>query len=294
METSNRSLSPDALTKISHLSISTRRPIAGVFTGQHKSPHHGASIEFADHKEYVAGDETRHIDWRVYGKADRYYIKRFEKETNIKALIFVDASASMGYASHALTNLDCAAQLAEGLAYIFLKQSDGVGLVTRHSGSVRHIPASAQTTHFSVIMDEFARLPAEGTTDMGAWLQSFNDMVSGAAFCIIISDFFCDMPAAYAALKAIRYRKKETVVFHVLDPYELTFPFSLRTNFKDMELPRELPVEPLTIKRNYMRLFGEYIENFRRTCLEHGIDYRLYDTSVPVEKLLLDFTAGRG
>jgi uncharacterized protein (DUF58 family) len=293
-QNNSRSLSPEVLTRIANLKIGAKKVVEGILAGMHKSPHHGVSIEFTEHKEYVPGDEIRHLDWRVLGKSDRYYIKKYEKETNLKAVIFVDASGSMDYGSGRLTKLDFAIQTALCLTYLFLRQSDGVGLFTRKADEERFIPPSSQMNHFSIIAEALGLLSCSGETDMGGWIDRMLEQIPGTALCIILSDLFCDENRTLAGLKSLCTHKKEVMVFHVLDPAELAFPFTLRTKFKDMEIVRDLTVEPLAVKNSYLKVMEEFIENLKSGCLSNGVEYYLCDTSIPVDKHLFRFLGQRG
>jgi uncharacterized protein (DUF58 family) len=288
-----RALSPETLTRIAGLKLEARRAVEGMLTGQHRSPHHGVSIEFTEHKEYAEGDDIRRLDWRVLGRSDRYYIKKYEKETNLRAMLLLDASGSMEYHSHGLSKLDFSAQLALALAYLFLKQSDSVGLLARQADEKYFLPAAAQSSHFQLMAEMLAGLSGRGVTDLGAWIPGASESLGGRGLCLVISDFLCDAAATAAGLRLLASQRRELIVFHVLDPFELQFPFHLRTRFKDMEMDRELTVEPLAVKRSYLALLDEHIKGLKHTCREIGADYALCDTSVPLERHLIGFLGRR-
>jgi uncharacterized protein (DUF58 family) len=292
--TSLRTLPPEVLEKIERLKLEARRNAEGLYTGLHRSPRHGVSIEFSEHKEYVAGDDIRRMDWRVFAKSDRYYIKRYEQETNLKGILLLDASASMAYGSHALTKLDFAAQMIMAFSYILLNQSDSAGLFICSEAQRKYVPASSQKTHVNEIAEALIAVEGRGETRIGEWLESTQETAGKASFVMVFSDFFFDEEKTMRALKSMNAHQQEILVFHVLDPFELKFPFSLRTRFLDMETPRDLTLEPLAVKAGYLDMMNAFTANMKLKCRENGIGYQLCDTSVPISAHLYDFFAGRG
>ena len=293
MADEKRKIPPEVLSRIAALKIEAQRAADGLLTGAHASIFQGASVEFAQHKEYVPGDDIRYLDWRVLAKSDRYYIKKFDLEKNIRALFFVDASASMDYRSHALSKLDYASRMALGLAYLLLKQADQAGLTVCSGRGVSVVPPSSQISHFDLLAETLARTPCEGSAALEAWIQGMSDRISGSGMCLFFSDFFFDESVVRAALKTLKAFRKDVLLFHVLDPAELRFPFSLRTKFKDMESAREIIAEPAAVKSGYLALLTGYIEALRHACLEYGMDYCLCDTGVPLHIQLMKFLKQR-
>ena len=289
----NTALSPDLLVKIERLKLSARRAAEGIYTGLHRSPRHGASIEFSEHKEYVPGDDIRRVDWRVFAKSDRYYIKRYEQETNLKGVMLLDCSHSMAYGSHAVTKLDFASQMIMAFSHILLNQSDSAGLLICSEEERKILPASSQKTHLNVIAEALAAAKGRGETRINEWLESTMESTGKSSILMVFSDFFYDEEKTAGALKTLSAHHQELLVFHVLDPYELYFPFSLRTRFLDMETPRDLTLEPLAIKAGYLNQMQSFTHNMKTLCHENGIGYHLCDTSVPLERHLYDFFAGR-
>ncbi|MFH0921252.1 MAG: DUF58 domain-containing protein [Fibrobacterota bacterium] len=288
-----RTLPPDTQSRLAALKFEARRAVESALAGLHASPHHGASIEFTEHKEYVPGDDIRRIDWRVYGKIDKYYIKRFEKETSLKALFLVDSSGSMEYRSHALSKLDYASRLALGLAFLLLNQGDGAGLTIRSGQSVRHLPPAFHRAQFDLMAEALAAAEGEGESPVGNWMEALTERGTQANLVAVVSDFFTDEARVLDSLKRISSRRREILFFHILDPNELTFPFSNRTRFIDMETPRDLTLEPLSIRAGYLEEMRAFIERLRDGCHTFGADYLLCDTSVPLERTLSDFIGRR-
>lgn len=286
-------LSPELLAKIERMKLLARKAVEGVYTGQHRSPKHGASIEFSEHKEYVPGDDIRRMDWRVFAKSDRYYIKRYEQETNLKSVMVLDSSASMAYGSHELNKLDFAQQMILAFSYILLNQSDSAGLFICAEKAQAPIPASSQKTHSNVIAEALAKTQAAGETRLDEWLENVLAAAGKPSFLMIFSDFLYDETRIIKALKILSARHHEVMVFHTLDPNELGFPFSLRTRFLDMEIPRELTLDPLAVKMDYLKQMEIFINRLKMACRENGIEYHLCDTSLPLEKHLFDFFSAR-
>jgi uncharacterized protein (DUF58 family) len=286
-------LSPDLLVKIERLKLTARRAAEGLYTGLHRSPRHGASIEFSEHKEYVPGDDIKRMDWRVFAKSDRYYIKRYEQETDLKGLMLLDCSNSMAYGSRAVSKLDFAAQMIMAFSYILLNQSDCAGLLLCSQEERKLLPASSQKTHLNMIAEALAAAQGRGETRIDEWLESTLEATGKSSILMVFSDFFHDEEKTAGALKILSAHHQELLVFHVLDPYELYFPFSLRTRFLDMETPRDLTLEPLSVKASYLNLMNAFTRNIKSLCQGNGISYYLCDTSVPLERLLLDFFARR-
>lgn len=289
----NRVLSPKILQRLSNLALKARFAVEGVLTGIHKSPQRGSSIEFSEYKEYSRGDEIRHIDWKTYARSDKYYVKQFEQETNLKCYILLDSSASMLYKSKELTKLDYASKIAIGLSYILLNQKDQVGLLIFGKEIVKYIPPRSQSTHLQVITSALESIKGEGETNISYVLESFAEKIKGRSMIILISDLFDKPEDVISSLKHFRHRKHEVIIFHILDPYELTFPFEDITLFEDMEKDRKILASPRAIKEKYLEELNFFIERYRKKCLEDKIDYFLVDTSTPIEQALGNYLAKR-
>lgn len=287
MTGTERRIPPDVLARIAGLKFEAQVLAGGLLSGTHRSFFQGASVEFAEHKEYVPGDEVRHIDWRVLAKSDRYYIKKYELEKNIRALFLVDGSGSMEYASQGLSKMDYAARMALGLAFLLLRQSDRAGLSACGKDGNVFLPPSSQMSHFDLMAETLATLSCGGVMDPERWLRDMADAVDKTDLILLFSDFFCEPAAVRNALKFLKSCRKEVLVFHVLDPAELAFPFTLRTRFKDMESPREIIAEPAAVKADYLARLKAFIAELRGACLEFGADCFFCDTAVPLPIQLL-------
>ncbi|WP_230400694.1 DUF58 domain-containing protein [Candidatus Brocadia sinica] len=267
--------------------------VDGVLSGIHKSPYKGSSIEFLEHKEYSPGNEIKHIDWKVLAKTDRYYIKQFEEETNLKCYIFIDSSGSMGYKSTGISKFEYAATLAASLAYLLLKQSDLVGLISFSDKALQYIPPRSRLTHLHVLLNALTELKTAGRSDTSAILNEFVEKIGRRSLIIIISDFFDDTKKIIHQLKYFLFKKNEVILFHILDPYELTFPFETITFFESMEDERRILADPKSMKDQYLSEINHFIEQFRQSCFENQIDYWLIDSSTPLDQALIKFLARR-
>ncbi|GAN34434.1 MAG: DUF58 domain-containing protein [Candidatus Brocadia sp. AMX2] len=284
---------PVTLSKITNMELRAKLLVDGVLSGIHKSPYKGSSIEFLEHKEYSPGNEIKHIDWKVLAKTDRYYIKQFEEETNLKCYIFIDSSGSMGYKSTGISKFEYAATLAASLAYLLLKQSDLVGLISFSDKALQYIPPRSRLTHLHVLLNALTELKTAGRSDTSAILNEFVEKIGRRSLIIIISDFFDDTKKIIHQLKYFLFKKNEVILFHILDPYELTFPFETITFFESMEDERRILADPKSMKDQYLSEINHFIEQFRQSCFENQIDYWLIDSSTPLDQALIKFLARR-
>ncbi|RJO64137.1 MAG: DUF58 domain-containing protein [Myxococcales bacterium] len=287
-------LNPDLVAKIGNLKIRARSVVDGVLTGLHKSPHHGSSIEFAEHKEYSPGDEIRHIDWRAYARFDRYYVKKFEDETNLRAYLLVDGSASMGYGEGERTKLEYAKVLAAALAYLLLRQQDAAGMAAFRERLDFYIPPRAATGHYHELAAALAGLAADGKTKLVDAVEQAAELLRGRNLVVVFSDFFDPADGVLNLLARLRARKNEVALFHVLHGDELDFPFDALAEFEDMEDGSRLLADPDVIRREYRAVFGEFAAGLRQGCLAHGVDYVLARTDRPPETALLSLLQNRG
>lgn len=292
-------LDPQTLSKLDSMHLRARRVVEGALSGLHKSPHHGQSVEFAEHKEYTPGDEIRHIDWKAYAKFDKYYVKRFEHETNLRATIALDASGSMAYASEGVTKLQYATYLAAALAYLLARQQDAVGLAVLGAGAgfapgVRSwVPARASATHLSAVLGALEEVRGEGPTDLVAAADFLSEKVKRRSMVILISDLFDPDPRAIARLRRLRARRNEVIVFHLLDRDELEFPFDDPTEFKSMEDERQIEAHPRSIKESYLEEIGLFLAETQKSLREADIDYVRLQTDTQLDKALVRFLARR-
>ena len=288
-------LDPAVLAKLGNLRLRVRAVTEGVLTGLHKSPHHGQSVEFAEHKEYAPGDEIRHIDWKAYGKFDKYYVKRFEQETNLRAYLVVDASGSMGYRSRpdALTKLEYASALAASLGYLLVRQQDAAGLVLVQGHVAGAIPPRASAGHVGPVVDALEAARAEGETNLAAAVDWVIEHAPRRATVVVFSDLFDREEKIVRRLAQLGRRKHEVTVFHVLDPAELEFPFDDPTLFLSMEDAREVEAHPRDVRKGYLEVLGRWLEDVKHTAAEADVDYQLCRTDRPLDEVLLPFLARR-
>jgi uncharacterized protein (DUF58 family) len=284
---------PITLSKIANMELRARLVIDGVLSGIHKSPYKGSSIEFLEHKEYSPGNEIKHIDWKVHARTDKYYIKQFEEETNLKCYIFLDTSGSMGYKSTGISKFEYATTLAASLAYLLLKQSDMAGLISFSDKVQQFIPPRSRLTHLHILLNALTKLKTAGKSNISNVLKEFIEKIDRRSLIIIISDFFDDTEKIIHQLKYFQFKKNEVILFHILDPYELTFPFETITFFESMEDDRRILAEPKSIKDLYISEINRFIEQFKQVCFENQIDYWLIDSSTPLDQALIKFLTRR-
>jgi uncharacterized protein (DUF58 family) len=288
-------LDPVALAKLGNLRLRVRSIAEGVLTGLHKSPHHGQSVEFAEHKEYAPGDEIRTIDWKVYAKSDKYYVKRYEQETNLRAYLVVDASGSMGYRGHPdrMTKLESASALAATLAYLLFRQQDAAGLVLVQGQVAGAIPPRASAAHLGPIVEALEAARPEGETRLSAAVDWIVEHAPRRSSVVILSDLFDREEKILRKLAQLGRRKHDVTLFHVLDPAELEFPFEDPTLFLSMEDERQVEAHGRDVRKGYLEILGRWLEEVRRTAAEADIDYALARTDRPPDEVLLPFLARR-
>ncbi len=288
-------LDPLVLAKLGNLKLRVRAITEGILTGLHKSPHHGQSIEFAEHKEYAPGDEVRLIDWKAYGKFDKYYVKKFEQETNLRAYLIVDSSGSMGYRGDPgrMSKLEYASALAASLAYLLVRQQDAAGLVLV-SGQVRSaLPPRATAGHLTPLVDALEKCRAEGPTDLGAAVDWVIEHAPRRSSVLVFSDLMDREEKVLKRLGHLGLRKHEVTLFHVLDPAEIEFPFEDPTLFLSMEDDRQVEANGRDMRKGYLDLFRRWLDEVRRSAFESDVDYGLCRTDTPLDKVLLPFLARR-
>jgi uncharacterized protein (DUF58 family) len=295
VEPPRRLLDPAVLARLGTLRLRVRAITEGVLTGLHKSPHHGQSVEFAEHKEYTPGDEIRHIDWKAYAKFDKYYVKRFEQETNLRAYLAVDASGSMAYRSDPdrMTKLEYASALAASLAYLLVRQQDAAGLVLVQGHVAASIPPRASAHHLGPIVDALEAAKPEGATRLAAAVDWIVEHAPRRSSIIIFSDLMDREEKVLKRLSQLGRRKHEVTLFHVLDPAEIEFPFEDPTLFLSMEDERQVEANGRDMRKGYLELFRRWLDEVRRTAFESDVDYGLCRTDTPLDKVLLPFLARR-
>lgn len=284
-------LDPSTLARIGSLELIARTVVEGFINGLHRSPHLGMSVDFAEHRAYMPGDDIRRIDWRLFARTDRYYLKEFEADTNTNFSVLLDVSASMGYSSHELTKLDYARYLAASLVWFSHGQRDRVGLVTFDHEVVEYVPPSAR--HLPVVLHALARARASRQGNLEAPMRMLSEQFRRRSMLCVISDFYAEPDVVMRALNHLRNRGNDLLVIQLLDPAELTFPFDAAASFEDMETGEKLPIVPEYLREQYRALMTQHIDTLSARMGEQGIDYAMFDTSKPLEYLLFDYLARR-
>ena len=287
-------LDPVELSKISRLEIRARLIVEGFISGLHKSPYRGASVEFAEHREYVPGDDIRHIDWKVYGRSDRYYIKQYEEETNLRTHVLLDASESMDFRSGgAMSKLDYGRTLVAALSYLVLWQQDAVGAMVFDNDIRAHVPISSSRGHLLDLVGVVSGEPGKDATDLGEVLARIADRIKKKSLLILITDLFDDVDKIGLGLRRLRHQGHEVMLFHLMDPDELTFPFQRMTMFEGLEEYPELLADPNALREAYIAEVDSFIESVKRGCRNALIDYELVDTSKRFDVVLTRFLQRR-
>ena len=283
-------LQPDVVAKLANMELVARLVVEGFITGLHKSPYHGFSVEFAEHRQYMPGDEIRHLDWKIYGKTDRYYIKQFEEETNLKSYIILDASRSMSYSSDGrMTKLEYASYITAALAELMVQQRDAVGFTIYDEKVRSYMPPHATKSYLREILRQLETLKASNKTSTADSLHTIAERIKRRGLVIIISDLF-DKPAdVISALRHFRHKKNEVIVMQVLDPMERSFAFGRDAVFKDLETADELTTQPWHIQKAYQQEMKKFLDSYKKECRENNIDYVLLDTSVPFDIALFEY-----
>jgi uncharacterized protein (DUF58 family) len=287
---------PKVLSNLKHLLLRARFVVDGLMVGIHPSRAKGFSSEFEGHREYAQGDDVRYIDWKTYGKFDRYFVKEYRETTNVRAHIVLDASGSMGYASNGWSKFDYGSTLAASLAYLMLKQQDAVGLITFSGKTDTMLPAKATQNHLFAILQALEERQPSGETKTGLVLQELAGSLKRKGLVIVISDLLGDTEntaAVLRGLKQLRSRKHDVMVFHLLDKDELEFPFQDTTIFKDMEEDIRLLANPHEIRSAYLKALDNLVTEYKETCAANLIDYSLFNTTVGLDRALTRYLTWR-
>jgi len=286
-------LDPAVLSRLATLELKARAIVEGFLAGLHRSPRRGFSVEFAEHRPYLPGDDLSCIDWKVYARSDRYYVRKHEEETNLDCRIVLDVSGSMGYSSQPLSKLEYGAALAAALACLMSRQRDAVGLTTFDSRVRFILPPSARPGHLRTMLASLARLTAGERSDVAEPLNRIAESIEKRGLVVVISDLLDDRERVVQGLKHIRFRGMEVIVFQVLDPDELTFPFDRAKRFRDLETGEEIPVTPAAERERYLAEIGGLTDFYRRELGVADIDYCLLDSSRPFDLPLLSYLSPR-
>jgi uncharacterized protein (DUF58 family) len=284
-----RFLEPRTIAHISPLELRARLVVEGFLSGMHRSPFFGHSIEFVQHREYVSGDDLRHLDWKVWSKTDRYYVKQYEEETNLRATLVVDVSESMHYGRGALDKYGYASTAAACLAYLLLRQQDSAGLITFDADVRQVVPSRSQQLHIDAIVKGLDVSRPRQKTDLEKVLRRIAETISHRGLIILISDLLTDRQALFRGLEMLCHRRHDVLVLHVLDDDELSFPFAGSTRFEGMEEQSNLLCDPRALRDGYLEALEEYLVEVRRGCAKKGIDYLLVRTGDSLDVVLAKF-----
>ena len=288
-----RTPSAEALARISRLEVKAREVVEGFLSGMHRSPYSGQSVEFLQHREYVAGDETRHIDWKVWSKTDKYYVKLFEEETNLRTVLVVDGSESMQFGGGKTSKFDYACTVAASLTYLLLRQQDSVGVVTFAAGVRNVVPLRSKQTHLRTVLAALQNDTPTAKTDLYGVLRRVAEDHSRRGMIVIISDLLADREGLKKGLKLLRHRGHDVLVFHLLDDQELDFDFAGTTRFEGLEESGEITCDPRSLREGYLAAMQTYLDEVRRECARNRIDYQLVRTSEHLDAALARFLSAR-
>jgi uncharacterized protein (DUF58 family) len=288
-------LDPKVLAKITRLDLQARLVVEGFISGMHRSPFHGFSVEFASHREYAPGDDLKHLDWKVQAKTDRFYIKQYEEETNLKATFLVDASESMQYASGAegLTKYQYACAVAASLAFLLLQQQDAVGLAVFDDDVRQYVPAWASPNQIKSFVHALGSVQPRQKTSLEPICHSLAEKISRRGMVCLVSDLFTDLNGLVRGLEHFRHYNHEVMVLHVMDKDELEFPFQGNTLFQGLESTGRLMVEPRSLRKGYLEALNAFCHEVKRRCIAGRMDYKLISTADRLDAALLAFLAAR-
>jgi uncharacterized protein (DUF58 family) len=273
--------------------LMSRFPMEGSISGHHKSPHRGSSVEFAEYRNYVPGDDIRRLDWRVFGRTDRFYLKEFEAETNLRCYLVMDFSGSMRFSSQFGSKLDYAKRLAATLAYLVIHQGDAAGLICARETTATEIPPRRTPTHLQLITDTLIETEAKGETTLCSALHDLAEKVRPRGLIIVLSDLFHDPEELLGAFQHVRFQKHDLAVFHLLDQAELKFDFDRPVRFVDLESSGSIVTEPSLIREQYLAELDAFLRRIQSGCREFKADYRRVTTDQNYERVLADFLVER-
>jgi uncharacterized protein (DUF58 family) len=286
-------LDPAVVARLGTLELKARTVVEGLLSGLHRSPFKGFSVEFAEYRQYIPGDDLATIDWKVYARSDRHFVKKFEEETNLDCHVVLDASGSMAYGSHGLTKFEYAQCLAASLGYLMNRQRDAVGLTAFDASITTMLPASARPGHLRAFLITLDRLQPGRETDVARPLHQLADSLTKRGMVVLISDLLDDPERVVRGLKHFQFRGTDVIVFHVLDPDEIQFPFQRATRFEDLETDEEVMAVPSLVRAHYLEAMGALVERYRRELGACGIDYCQLSTDQPLEMGLLAYLSTR-
>lgn len=288
-----RYLDPAVIARIGSMELRARAIVEGFLIGLHRSPYQGFSVEFSEYRPYMPGDDTSLIDWKLYARTDRHYVKKFEEETNLECHLLLDVSGSMGYGSAEVSKHEYASYLAASIAYLMNRQHDAVGLLVFADTVLEHLEVDRGPAHLRRLLLTLDRLEPGRGSDLSRPLNKLAEALARRGMVVVISDLLDDPGRIVQGLRHLRFRGADVVVFHVLDHAELTFPFDGATRFHDIESDDEVRAVPALVRVHYLKEIGALLETYRRELRLAGIDYCLVDTSKPLDIALLSYLSAR-
>lgn len=293
MPDSKRFLHPEAIRRIGRLELRARHIVEGLLSGMHRSPYFGQSVEFLQHRQYAPGDDLRHVDWKVWAKQDRLYVKQFEEDTNMRCTLLVDVSASMQYGSGPLNKYEYAATVAVSLAYLLLKQHDTVACISFDEAVRQRTPLRSTQAHLKAIVAALDASNPQNKTDAGTLLREVAESIPRRGMVVVVSDLLGEVTSTLRGLRLLRQQGHDVLVLHVMDDDELDFPFAGPTRFEGLELPEYLTCNPRALREGYLTALERFLTALRRGCAKDGIDYQLIRTSQPLDAALAAFLCRR-
>jgi uncharacterized protein (DUF58 family) len=288
-----RFLKPEVVAKLKGIDLKARLVVEGFLAGLHRSPYKGFSVEFTEHRPYMPGDEPKRIDWKVYAKTDRFVVREYEEETNLRAYLVLDASGSMSYATGKVSKLEYASMLAASLAYLLLHQKDSAGLITFSDKINTYVPPRSTPAHLNALLHQLAVVKPGGDTNIAGTFHQLAERVKRRGLVIIMSDLWDEPQAVLTALRHFRHKKHEVLVFHIQDPNEREFAFRTPVVLRDMETGREMTVDPRLLREQYQKDFDGFFAAFERGCREAAIDYHRVTTDTPFDRALFSYLERR-
>jgi uncharacterized protein (DUF58 family) len=293
MPDSKRFLHPEAIKRISRLDLRARHIVEGFLSGMHRSPYFGQSVEFLQHREYVRGDDLRHVDWKVWARQDRLYVKQYEEDTNLRCTMLVDVSNSMSYGNGHLNKYEYACTIAGSLSYLLLKQQDAVGCLAFDDRIRTRVPIRSKRNHIQSIIDSLAVSEPKDKTDLYSIMRSAAESLPRRGMIVVISDLLAEVGGLLKGLKLLRQRGHDVLVFHIMDDDELDFPFSGPTRFEGLESIDYLNCNPRALREGYLEVLNAFLDEVRRGCARNTIDYALIRTSHPLDAALATYLSNR-
>jgi uncharacterized protein (DUF58 family) len=293
MDDPHKYLDPLTLAKVRDLELQARLIVEGYLSGMHKSPYHGFSVEFAQHREYVPGDDIKHVDWKVYGRTERYFLKQYEEETNLACWLLLDMSESMQYRSRTMSKYDYACTAAAALAYLILHQQDSVGLVTFDDRVRQFLRPASQPSQLKEMIRIMNQGPAREKTRLAPLFHDLAERIARRGLIFILSDFFDEVPDLLGGLRHLRHKRHEVVLFHILDGAELDFPFQEATLFRGLEQFPDLLTDPRSLRDGYLAEVGAFVAALQHGCREQNIDYVQLRTDANLAVALTSYLAHR-